>query len=89
MILSAKKEYVELPTLSGHASNLCRFQGRSYLTWFGGSKESADDVDIYVCRREAVSYTHLDVYKRQVRGSWLNAPCTGQVVALRPRVWMM
>lgn len=52
MILSAKKEYVELPTLSGHASNLCRFQGRSYLTWFGGSKESADDVDIYVCRRE-------------------------------------
>ena len=54
MILSARKEYVALPTLNGHASNLCRFRGKTYLTWFGGTKEGADDVNIYVtCRDEA------------------------------------
>ena len=52
MLLSAQKEYVTLPTKNGHASNLCLFEGHLYLCWFGGTHEDADDVDIYVTRRD-------------------------------------
>lgn len=53
MLLSAKKEYVEIPTANCHAGTLCRFQGRLYLAWFGGTREGENDVDIYVtCRDE-------------------------------------
>ena len=56
MILSVQKEYVEIPTLNGHASSLCRFRGRTYLAWFGGTKEGENDVDIYVTRRDEAGW---------------------------------
>jgi len=56
MICAARKEYVEIPTLNGHASNLCRFRGRTYLAWFGGTREGEDDVDIYVTRRDEAGW---------------------------------
>ena len=49
---AVRRELIPIPTAQAHASNLCLFQGRLYLAYFGGSHEDADDVDIYVARRE-------------------------------------
>ncbi len=51
MLLSARKEYVEIPTRNGHVNNMARFGDDLYMTWFGGTKEGDDDVDIYVAHR--------------------------------------
>lgn len=51
MLLSARKEYVEIPTRNAHVNNMARFQGNLFMTWFGGTKEGDDDVDIYVAHR--------------------------------------
>ena len=50
MIVSAKKRIIEIPTRSCHAGTVARLNGKSFMAWFGGTRESADDVDIY--------YTH-------------------------------
>ena len=38
-------------------------------------------------KRVAVSYTHLDVYKRQLRNSIVRVPCLGTTGASRTRLW--
>ena len=52
LTVTAHKEYVDFPANNVHASNLCLFQGRLYLACFGGEHEDADDVDIFVTRRD-------------------------------------
>ena len=47
MIVSAKKRIIEIPTRNCHAGTVARLNGKSYMAWFGGTRESADDVDIY------------------------------------------
>lgn len=52
MLAYARKEIIEIPTRNGHANNTCAFGKYTFMTWFGGTKEGADDVDIYLCRRD-------------------------------------
>ena len=47
MIEYAVKHYIDVPTRSCHAGTVARLNGRTYFAWFGGSRESAADVDIY------------------------------------------
>ena len=47
MILSARKHYFDVPTPSCHAGTVARLNGKTFLAWFGGTRESAADVDIY------------------------------------------
>ena len=47
MILSAQKYYIPIPTRSCHAGTVARLNGKTFLAWFGGTRESAADVDIY------------------------------------------
>ncbi|MBQ2955032.1 MAG: exo-alpha-sialidase [Clostridia bacterium] len=57
MILSAKKELLNLPTANGHASCVARVNGETWITWFGGTKEGDSDVDIYLARKTAAGWT--------------------------------
>ena len=50
MIRSARKRILAVPTASCHAGTVARLNGRTFLAWFGGSRESAPDVDIYCTR---------------------------------------
>ena len=50
MILSARKQYIEVPTRSCHAGTVARLRGQTFLAWFGGTREGAADVDIYYTR---------------------------------------
>ena len=47
MVQSAQKRLIDVPTDSCHAGTVARFRGRTYLAWFGGTREGAPDVDIF------------------------------------------
>ena len=40
------------PTPSCHASTIALYQGSFYSAWFGGTQEGADDVVIWLSRKE-------------------------------------
>lgn len=50
MIRTARKQIIDIPTRSCHAGTVARLNGATYLAWFGGTRESAPDVDIYCTR---------------------------------------
>ena len=57
MIASAVKTLVSPPTASAHASCIARVNGETWLTWFGGTHESHNDVDIYLARETASGWS--------------------------------
>lgn len=57
MLASAVKMLIAPPTASAHASCIARVNGETWLVWFGGSKEGANDVDIYLSRETAAGWT--------------------------------
>lgn len=48
MSMRFEKTLIEVPTESCHASNVAIFGGRVYVVWFGGTREGAPDVGIYM-----------------------------------------
>ena len=57
MISSAVKTIITGPTANAHASCIARVNGETWLTWFGGTRESNPDVDIYLARETASGWT--------------------------------
>ena len=56
MSLTTRREFSVPVVPSVHASSLCLFEGRLYLAYFGGAHEDADDVDIFVTRRDGAGW---------------------------------
>ena len=59
MLRSAKKYIIDVPTPSCHAGTVARLHGQSYLAWFGGTRESAGDVDIYYTRKTETGFAEI------------------------------
>lgn len=57
MIRTASKHILTLPTANGHASCIARVNGETWVTWFGGTEEGNNDVDIYLSRETASGWT--------------------------------
>lgn len=57
MIRSAIKTLITPPTANAHASCIARVNSETWIAWFGGTKEGANDVDIYLCRQTADELT--------------------------------
>ena len=59
-----------------------------YLATTGRPSELIDLVDRYTREQGPVSYTHLDVYKRQIRRGMPSTPkkCMGMKVTLKPMI---
>lgn len=57
MISSAKKIIIAGPTANAHASCIARVNRETWVTWFGGTKEGDNDVDIYLSRETAEGWT--------------------------------
>ena len=53
MIASAVKTIIAPPTANAHASCVARVNGETWVTWFGGTHEGHNDVDIYLTRETA------------------------------------
>jgi len=47
------QEIIDIPTPSCHATTVARVSGETLMCWFGGTRESDGDVDIYMARRKA------------------------------------
>ena len=58
----------ELPSDSGQTVRLSDLRGKRVVLYFYPKDDTSG------CTTQAVSYTHLDVYKRQVRGCWAGDP---------------
>lgn len=51
-IVSSEFVFDDVPTPQCHASTIAESNGRLVAAWFGGTEEKADDVGIWVARRE-------------------------------------
>lgn len=58
MISSAVKTIIAGPTANAHASCIARVRGETWVTWFGGTKEGDNDVDIYLARETSEGWTN-------------------------------
>ena len=57
MISSAAKTIITPPTANAHASCIARVNGETWVTWFGGTHEGHNDVDIYLARNTSEGWT--------------------------------
>ncbi len=60
MTIQTKQQIFSLehpPTPQCHASTIAEFEGRLYAAWFGGLKEGADDVGIWLSMREGDAWS--------------------------------